>query len=396
MQHRLIEQYMARPLRWLLQQNVSYWHRGLQQFRYQDSGWSLAAADAGARPGRIIIVSRAHYQEFVQHYPVTRLSELKQILQSEFQQHAQVLHFIGPEREQRRSVCSMVFSADIASQFSHHCVLVPETLLLWQAAQKSGPAASSQVVKAQAYAGYFLYCAGLTPLSQRINAFCPDYHSFMLNNGIADTVSCSELVDDNYAARLVDALRHALPRLGKLSLVNRPALQLSALPLKAMAITVSVLTLAYIGAIAGYYQLALSSQQQKIARLGSEVNQLLDTQQQLQNTDNAALTLAQLRSEKQYSAHIWQLILPLLQQNSSLALQNLATDNGRIVLRGQAEQATAVLTAIQASALVQEARFDASVRRQRDKDIFVISLILTQQPLTVPAATVPEGSHATE
>lgn len=412
MQLRLIEKYAARPLRWLLQHNVSYWHETEHRFGYHNGRYKLSAvssdvanaeADSAVKTGRIVIVSRAHYQEFVQHYPVTRLSELKQILSTEYQHSNNVLHFIGPEQDQRRAVCSIVFAASVMQRFQHSCLLIPETLLLWHAARpaksQAGTAVAPGVLQVSAYAGYFLYYGGVTPVSQRINAFCPNYQSFMLNNGVPDVAHCAPLADVDYAGRLVQALRQAIPVLGRLALFNRPALNATVLPLKTIALTVAAMTLAYMVAVSAYYQLALGSQQDKIARLGSDINQLLDTQQQLQTVSAAADTLAQQRVDKQYSAHIWQLLIPLLEQDSSLALQNLATDNGRIVLRGQAGQATAVLTAIRSSALVTDARFDASIRRQRDKDVFVISLVLTQQPPAIAAdnaAPVQEAADAAE
>lgn len=433
MQHRLIEKYTARPLRWLLQHNVIYWHEGAHRFSFHNGCYKLSAqcidvagtatdssaeaadsaavvpdleaviAKSAAKGSRIIIVSRAHYQEFVQHYPVTRLSELKQILNTEYQDSNNVMHFIGPEQDQRRAVCSIVFAASVMQCFQHTCLLIPETLLLWHAARSAkstvDTVASPRVLQVSAFVGYFLYCGDVTPVSQRINLFCKDYQSFMLNSGVPDVARCVPLADGDYAASLVQALGKAIPVLHRMTLFNRPELNITVLPLKAIALTAATVALAYMLSVTAYYQLALSSQQDKIARLGGDINQLLDIQQQLQTVSAAADTLAKLRADKHYSAHIWQLLLLLLEQDSSLALQNLATDNGRIILRGQASQATSVLTAIRGSALVKDARFDASVRRQRDKDVFVISLVLTQQQPVIAvdnAAPVQETTDAAE
>ncbi|MBV2127786.1 hypothetical protein [Arsukibacterium indicum] len=405
MQHRMIENYIVRPLRWLLQNNISYWHSGLHQFQYRNGRYQLVAA-ATAKPGRIIIVSRLHYQEFVQQYPVTQLTELKQVLKTEFQHQANVLHFIGPEDGQSRTVCSVVISDEMVKNVDFNCILIPETLLLWQAIKNRSVAPAPEVYQVTAFTGYFLNCAAAVPVSQRISNFCPDFSSFTLNNGVSDVARCEVVPDDRYADYLVSALGKTLPSLAKLALFKRNKVAGRALPLKAMTVAASAVAVIYIVAVAGYYQYAIDKRQQQISQLGTDVTHLLDLQQQLQTTATDAEILIQHRADKFYSAHLWQVLIPLLQHDSSLALQNITTENSRIILRGQANQATAVLTALQSSALIEEARFDSSVRRQRDKDIFVISLLMTQQPVaagsTSEAAAVdsvasreqPEADHA--
>jgi hypothetical protein len=384
MQHQMIEKYMARPLRWVLQNNVSYWHQVLYSFSHANGHYQLQPA-AEQQRGRVVIVSRAHYQEYVQHYPITQLSELKQVLKTEYQHNELVLHYIGPVHDQRRTVCSIVMSDDVVQRFNHSCVLIPESLLLWQAFKLTKPAATNTVYQVGAFAGYFLYCGADTPVSQRINHFCPDFPSFALNNGISDLARCQQLPDAGYADHLMQALGKALPRLAKFALLRRPGLTATHLPVKNMLITAAAITTCYVVLVSGYYQLMLNKRQAQLTQFGADVNMLLDTQQQLQQVDSAAQQLASLRADKAASAHLWQVIIPLLQQDSSLALQNFSNENGRLVLRGQAQQATAVLTTLQSSALVADARFEASVRRQRDKDIFVISLQLIQQPMAADA-----------
>ena len=84
-----------------------------------------------------------------------------------------------------------------------------------------------------------------------------------------------------------------------------------------------------------------------------------------------------------------------MQNDGSVQLQDIASQSERIVIRGKADQATSVLTTLQASNVVTDARFDAPVRRDRDKDAFVISLLLVQQQ-EQPVAQQPEGSDVTE
>lgn len=373
MQQHLIKQLTVKPLRWLLQKNITYWHQRSYRFRHSDSGYRFEPADSC---GALVIVSRRHYQEFIRLYPVAQLSELKQILRTEYPQPG-VLHYIGPEQDQRRSVCTVVFQPELLQQFDRLTVLIPESVLLWRALQPE-----YAVYQCNSFAGYFLYCAAAVPVSQQTSPFCPDVSSFALNNGIPDQAQQHQLSQNHYASALVAALAKSVLAINKLAVVTKPRLNLVQLPLKAMAITTAAILLSYTVLVTGYYSLMLDNRQAQLAALGDSVNQLLDTQQNVQQIAAAASQLVELRQQKQASAHIWQLLLPLLQHDVSLQLQNLASENGRFVLRGEASQATAVLTKLQSSVFVADVRFDAPVRRQRDKDAFVISLQLLQQQST--------------
>lgn len=396
MQHRWINNLTSRPLSRLLQSSVSYWHKQHYSFRLHSEQYQLDIEPA-KKPGRIVIVSRAHYQEFIQQYPITRLSELKQILQTEYSAGSAVMHYIGPVQGERRTVCTFVFSADFIAQLPHLCLLLPETLLMWQSQRRNMSAPDDTLalhVKAQS--NYFLYCADTVPVSQPVSAFCSNFDSFSLNTGIPDTTRLHEVKSSTYAEQLSKAFGLALPRLLSYGRLFRPEIHSANLPLKKLAVAASLVLITYSLGVAAYYQVAIASQQQKLANLGNDVSALLDLQQKLLTNVEHASVLAELRSGKYYSAHIWQLLLPLIDSNLELGLQNISSQDNRLVLRGQATQATAILSALQESPTVIDARFDDSVRRQRERDFFVISLTLRQEPTDGVVRPDAEANNASE
>ena len=386
MQFHLIKQLTTKPMRWLLQKNISYWHKAAFRFSHSSNGYTLKPAESC---GSVVVLARNHYQEFIHLYPVAQLGELKQILRTEYPQ-AGVLHYIGPEQDQRRSVCTIVIPPETLQQFSRLTLLIPESLLLWHSVK-----ADSAIYQCDSLARYFLYSAAPVPVSQQIGAFCPDVTSFALNNGIADQAAQKHLDVNSYANSLVKALTTSVFMLGKLAVLVRPKIKQLQLPIKAMAIAVAITLLIYGLLVATYYSVLLDKRQTQLNELGGSVNQLLDIQQSVQQISEDVSTLYELRKSKQFTAHIWQVVLPLLDKNGSVQLQNIATQAERIVIRGKADQATAVLTALQASDLVTDARFDAPVRRDRNKDAFVISLLLQQQQEDF-VTQQPESSDVTE
>ena len=371
MQHSIINKLISGPLRWLLHNNISYWHKQAFRFKADDQDYTLEPA---TRCGAVVILARNHYQEFVHAYPVTQLSELKQILKTEYPQQG-VLHYIGPEQDQRRTVCSFVIQDALLQQFNGLKLLLPESLLLWQALKPE-----AAVYQCDSGSGYFLYTAATVPVSQQLNVFCHNMAAFSLNNGIPDLVEHKHLDQQNYVNKLVSALSEAVLAIGKVALLTKPAINTSTWPLKPIAYTVAGVLLTYGALVSVYYNLMLDKRQSQLTALGANVNQLLDLQTQLQQLKSDADTLVQLRQDKQATAHIWQVLIPLLQHDSSIQLQNISSQDGSYILRGNANQATAVLTALQTSSLIIDARFDAPVRRDRELDAFVISLRLSQQP----------------
>ena len=386
MQFHLIKQLTTKPMRWLLQKNISYWHKSAFRFSQSVDGYTLKPSESC---GSVVVLARNHYQEFIHLYPVAQLGELKQILHTEYPQ-AGVLHYIGPEQDQRRSVCTIVIHPDTLQQFSRLTLLIPESLLLWHALKSD-----NAIYQCDSFARYFLYSAAAVPVSQQIGAFCPDVTSFALNNGIPDQGAQKHVDADSYANKLVQALANSVFVIAKLAVLVRPQVKQIQLPFKAIAITAAVSLLLYIVLVTAYYSVLIDNRKNQLAELGSSVNQLLDIQQSVQKISDDVDTLRALRENKQFTAHIWQIVLPLLQNDSSVQLQDIASQSERIVIRGKADQATSVLTTLQASNVVTDARFDAPVRRDRDKDAFVISLLLVQQQ-EQPVAQQPEGSDVTE
>lgn len=371
MQHQIIKKLTFRPMRWLLQNSISYWHNQAHRFMHGQQGYTLEPA---TRCGAVVILARKHYQEFVHSYPVTQLSELKQILKTEYPQQG-VLHYIGPEQDQRRTVCTFVIQNALLQQFNGIKLLLPESLLLWQVLKPE-----SAIYQCESGSRYFLYTAAAVPISQQLNTFCNDTTAFSLNNGIPDQVVHQQLDRQSYVNTLVGALPQAVLVIGKIALLNKSAVNVSKWPVKTLVYTVAGILLAYGVMVAVYYNLMLDKRQSQLTALGDSVNQLLDLQTQLQQLKTNADTLSELRQDKQAIAHIWQVLIPLLEQNTSIQLQNISSQDGSIILRGNASQATAVLTALQASSLISNARFDAPVRRSKELDAFVIAVRLTQQP----------------
>lgn len=374
MQNNSFGNSLARPWRWLLGHGVGFWHDNtIRRFRFVKGQWSWSD-EVGKRACFLTVFSRNHYREFIHSYPIASASELRKVLQTEFEASPYVLHVIGPEQEQQRKVCSFVFEPQAVEAAAGARLLVPESLLAWLAGRGKGP-----IKHFQGQAEFFLNCNDVIPVSLKAMALCRTPQDFALSVGLPLPAQAQVVPAQLRPAELMSAMPAWFAQCWRYSLFKRSVRTWRSLPLKGMAITLLAVSLLYAGVIEGYYRWSISAAESGLAELGPEVSDLLDGRQRQQQNADSYLQLYQAKRHQVRMAQLWLVLLPLLEQNElGVQVQNIGHSGERTVIRGMGNRATDVLTAIQASEYVSDAMFDAPVRRDKEKDVFVIGLTLKQ------------------
>lgn len=338
-----------------------------------DGQWQLQSKNAA--DVRLLIIARKHYREFVKYYPVTNLKELKQVLAEEYSDTAAVFHLIGDEADNQRQVCSFVIDTQVFELFPAAMAFVPETVLLWKSLQ-----ADHSIVEVQHNSPYFLYCKGALPVSQLKQQLCPDVYSFILNNGLPELLSNQQISAASHINLLMRALAKTLVSNWQSVFVRAPELKTLKFDWKQLSVMAGVLGLSYMLLSSAYLSLMLAHREQQLVGLGTDVEQLLQVQESMDNTQTAFVSLSQARAEQLHSAHLWLVVLELQQKYPDLKITGLSSLANQHTLRGSANRATDILTHLQKSEWVQTVRFDAPVRREREQELFVIVVELKQNP----------------
>jgi hypothetical protein len=336
-----------------------------------DGQWQLQSKNAADI--RLLIIARKHYKEFVKYYPVTNLKELKQVLAEEYSDTTGVFHLIGGEADNQRQVCSFVIDAQIFELFPSAVAFIPETVLLWKTLQSE-----QAIVEVQHNSPYFIYCKGALPVSQLKQQLCPDLYSFILNNGLPEGLSNNHISAASHINILMRALAKTLISDWKIVFFKAPQTQSFRFDWKQLSILTGILGISYMLLSSAYLSLMLAHREQQLVDLGTDVEQLLQVQESMDNTQTAFVSLSQARAEQLHSAHLWLVVLELQQKYPELNITGLSSVANLHTVRGTANRATDILTHLQKSEWVQNVRFDAPVRREKTQELFVIVIELKQ------------------
>ncbi|MBU0912814.1 MAG: hypothetical protein KKF22_09780 [Gammaproteobacteria bacterium] len=356
---------------WFAQRYAGWYLDDSYGFANADGQWQLKSKDAAEI--RLLIVARKHYKEFVKYYPVTNIKELKQVLAEEYSDNTGVFHLIGDEADNQRQVCSFVFDAQVFELFPSALAFIPETVLLWKALQSD-----QAIVEVQHSSPYFLYCKGALPVSQLKQQLCPDLYSFILNNGLPEGLANKPISALSHINIVLQALAKTLISDWKTVFFKAPQTKSLQINWKQLAIVTGILGFSYMLLSSAYLSLMLAHREQQLVNLGTDVEQLLQVQESMDNTQTAFNSLGQARAEPLHSAHLWLVVLELQQNYPDLKITGLSSLGNQHTVRGTANRATDILTHLQKSAWVQTVRFDAPVRREKTQELFVIVIELKQ------------------
>jgi hypothetical protein len=376
-----VAKYLNSSFAWFVHRYAGWYLNDSYGFVNADGQWQLKGKNV--TDIRLLIIARKHYKEFVKYYPVTNLKELKQVLAEEYSDTTDVFHLIGNEIDNQRQVCSFVIDAQVFELFPAAVAFIPESVLLWTIMRSD-----QNIVEVQHSSPYFLYCKGALPVSQLKLQLCPDLYSFILNNGLPEGLAYKQISSVSHIDLLMQALAKTLLSDWKHVFFKAPELKSLKFDLKQLAIAAAGIGMTYMLLSSAYLSLMLSHQEQKLASLGADIEVLLQLQEKLETTHNEFVTIEQSRATQFHSAHLWQVVLDIKEADTNIKIQAMSSQGNTHIIRGTASRATSVLTTLQSSDLVRSARFDAPVRREGNKELFVIALELKQDPVV---AGVPDA-----
>lgn len=336
-------------------------------FKIGHLGWQND--DSGKLRPLIYIIDRQHYKEFSRRYPVANISELKQVLAAEYEHESLVFYKIAKAEEHQRHVVAYVFNPDVLQRLKLPAFLLPESVVLAAAI-----GANQLAEVGDPRVDYFLFSSEDRIFSQRRGLLCQNIEVFKLAAGVPEHIDSRTIS----AAQLPDWLAkglYALPLSTFGSFLKFPAVRTRQLPWRKVTITLAVFSLVYMVFISAYLTLSLDSRQDELNAMSSEMNQLMNTQQELEQVValyNGALALVK---QKQSTSPFWILLIDLI-QNEQAELRSVSITGNQVLLRGTAERATDLLTIMAASPYVGKAEFQAPVTSQRNRENFVIALTI--------------------
>ena len=318
----------------------------------------------------VIILGREHYSERSKSYPALRRRDLEKVLHEELAGEPPTLALPGPISGDRREVTFFRLDRDVIESLPRSLFIVPESVLLGDQLA----AESWAEVQRQGYR-YFLFRGGPSQpaggaLEQR------------------DLVAMAAGVDPDRAPEewsgsdeLLGRLRRALPSLSALTWwsCRNPLPQgigTAGIAWKPIGLTAGLMLFAYLTLSSVYLQALLSQRDGALKELGPEIQQGLVADNEARAYEARRDALIELWSGRSDTQRLWQGVSLALQNRASVSRLDLR--DGRISLRGEASDATEILTVLASTPGFVGVSFDAPVRSARNgRQNFALSFDLS-------------------
>jgi hypothetical protein len=364
-----LDKLLQRPLDWLLHKKICYWQQRSQHFAKLDKAWIFQPAK---KKSGIVILAREHYQEFVRSYPITAVSELQAVLKQEFITQSLVFHSIADVDNNRRQVCTFVVNPALLDDLADCWLVIPETWLLWLSGQKQ------QMLYISSPTQYYSYSGESVPISQRVSLLCQSAEAFKVVQGIPAQTTVLELSQNALADQLAHAMSLAVVHRGLMNFFRFPSAKGETFAIKQGIIITAVVSFLYLLGSSLYLTQHISSTEQKLKLLSSEVGDLLTAQQQYEHIAEDYRQYFTQRTARQLSGHIWLVLAQAQQQDPALEIGSLVKDGENLIVRGQTDRATDLLALLKSNSMVGSAGFVAPVLNTQGKESFVVSIRLEQ------------------
>ena len=325
---------------------------------------------AGDRYPLVIILGREHYSERSKSYPALRRRDLEKVLREELAGEPPTLTLPGPISGDRREVTFFRLDRDVIESLPRSLFIVPESVLLGTQLA----AESWADVQRQGYR-YYLFRRGPSQPAGGVL-------------GARELVAMAAGVDPDRAAEewrgadeLLGRLRRALPALPALTwwscrnpLPRR--IGTAGIAWKPIGLTAGLMLFAYLSLSSVYLQALLSQRDGALTVLGPDIQAGLVADDEARAYETRRDALIELWSGRSDTQRLWQAVALALQDGASVSRLDLR--DGRVSLRGEAPDATEILTVIASTPGFLDVSFDAPVRSARNgRQNFALSFDLS-------------------
>lgn len=360
--YNLIQKMKAKD--WL-NHHIAYFHETL--FSLTDNGFS----EIQSAP-KIIIVARQYYTESWQTYPSINLKELKELLKlqiSNKQSNITKKNYTKNEQQEGFDVKTIEFNELISTRFPQS-FLIPETDLIAHNYERE-----SIALELSTPAGVLFYAqAEGKAHSTYKRGLVSSLDIFSLSVGLSDNAQRIKLESGEYSKALLSTLKnYPLSKLNQLvSSDFSKSVNLNMLhaiywaPMATAALFIVIMN--------GYFMVQYNSLEEKLSANNQQISSLLTKQKHIDDTNKYVSDVStELTSLPRVLSH-FQIAHEAI--NAGMEIQQFKGGANEIMLRGFANSASTVLTAISELPELSSAQFNGPVRKSGKRDYFVMTLKL--------------------
>jgi len=361
---------------------VSYFNGEVYRFVLTTSGeLALEKQKKTDKQPLILIVSRPFYSEQTRTYPVDNKSELKKLLALELSEltideKANTYYHNWGSDSSLMNGSSKVnlwkFQNIVPSAF----LQLPESLLLaitiknTQIIQKQETQEKS--IQKEGTQNLYITRLGDTIYSLVQTNIISSVQRFAMSVGISQVEDTKIIENNNLAEQLALGMKK-LPLPLVMDFIQLPQVESRLSFFKKIFIPSLFVIIMYLFASSGYLSYKLHSLQGKLESQKEEVSSTLQNQINFDQKLTRYTALQKFLSTQKNYSPVWLIMADLF---PVAQFTNIRIEQKRFVIRGSSVKATQVLDILSKNERVKNAKFDFPTRRNRNRDVFVISFDL--------------------
>lgn len=327
---------------------------------------------------KVVIVAKSHYRQTWLSYPAVSKKELQQILtlqKSNENSAATIFHVVSSSAIDGYEVKKTTFDTLLLNELGEQRLLIPETELFnFQEQQNDFNKNKAWLASLETPVGtLFASCFAEKSTSSYAKGLIANIDAFKLSSGLPSEIIPTYINQQSYATFLFSSLT-----LQKIDQLYRKV----AFNAKSWFKIKDLHFLYWLPLLTatGFYLLSNSylwlqtyNIESELAEQGSEVSQLLNDKYQ-QDQQSQLLNLLNTEFSKTSTVHQhWAIVYQLVE--SGMVIERLSFAQNVISIRGQAPNASKVLTEITKDPYVIDASFKGSVLKSRGQESFTLELV---------------------
>jgi hypothetical protein len=308
----------------------------------------------------VLIVARGYYKESNKQYPITNTRELYKVLALEKSSDDTAQFMVG-DTEGNHVVANKF---ELVQKFENSMMKIPETVLIATAAEHCVAYKS----KANDKQIFVTMNQGVVHSATQ-TAIINSHEVFAATTGTKLSAHQEVITSKELANILVKGLLK-LPAAKWRHFVSINTQRVSERLFKYTLLPLVLGGCVYLASLSAYLFWQDTQYDKEIASKKEQVSSLLSTQVQLDD-DLADIELYKsIFSDRTLDSYTWLALEPVFK---SAQISNLKGKNGFITIRGRADRATSIIELLNQQDMVKNVKFDSPIRKQRNKEEFVIS-----------------------
>jgi len=316
--------------------------------------------------GLVYIAARRTYLEFEKIYPIENISDLKAVLNQQFEGR-DCIHQVQKTSSHQSLVKTFIFDSKLVAALPAFSILLPESVVLHAAMQDR----HCKLVIRDEGLSWFLYVRSEHFSSQIANAICGDLDTFSMVNGVPQDIEKIEIPLHDKPELLMQGLKRLSPSV-LLNFTRYRKQQSKPLPWREIGITTLVGLLFYFSISSFYLQWTESSASKIVEGFGSEVDLVMTEKQQVEDLQLKLTKIQHLLLQQEATWPVWSTLLHLLDLGVNLSA--FQWQNGNLLVKGEIPEATGLIEVLTKLPYVNKATFTDPTRRERDLDTFSIKI----------------------